>query len=144
MANSPPVVTTPLAAASHLDYSTNALDADANDVYKKVIAHEQDEKATKHAYGRQLAAYQTWWEQYQAHAMAADPAHTYIPALLIMVSKAVVFLDYESKRPKKVCSYFFLLIHSQMLMLSFFTYSVNALMIPWFNRPSAYHKSTKL
>jgi hypothetical protein len=93
--NSPP-------AATGLDYSTNALEADANNAYQRVIAQEQDDKETKRAYSRHLAAYQTWWEQYQACVMAADPDRTYIPALPITVSKAVMFLDYESKRPKKV------------------------------------------
>ena len=95
--NSPP-------AATSLDYSTNALEADANNAYQRVIAQEQDDKETKRAYSRHLAAYQTCWEQYQACVMAADPDRAYIPALPITVSKVVMFLDYESKRPKKVCN----------------------------------------
>jgi hypothetical protein len=138
--NSPPVVTVRPPAVTGLNYSTNALEADANNAYKRVIAQEQDDKETKRAYSRHLAAYQTWWEQYQARVMAADPDRTYIPALPITVSKVVMFLDYESKRPKKVCNRFF----SYTQNLSTFTYSVNVLMTLSPNLLSVSHTSNKL
>jgi hypothetical protein len=115
-ADSPVVNTHPpgsvSSAVTSFNYSANALDADANNAYQNIITHEQDDKETKRAYARHLTAYQTWWEQYQAHVLATDPDRTYIPAFPVTVSKAVMFLDYESKRPKKVFYFVFPIIHS--------------------------------
>jgi len=101
-----------LSAASHLfkrassptidGYSYAALEADATTAYQDVAAKEQSDKATRVAYQRHINAYGEWWENYQARAMAADPSRCYIPAFPITCPKVVMFLQYESSRPKKV------------------------------------------
>lgn len=86
-------------------YSRDALEADASAAYLKIVSHEQADKQTPRIYKNHLIAYQNWWEDYQTDVMKADPQRQYIPALPITSTKVVMFLQYESRRPKKVCDH---------------------------------------
>ena len=97
------------------EYSYAALEADATTAYQHVAAKEQSDKATHMAYQRHVKAYGDWWERYQAQVIAADPGRCYIPAFPITCPKVVMFLQYESSRPKLKVHYH-VLVTSMALM----------------------------
>jgi hypothetical protein len=65
------------------EYTSNAMQADANTAYQDIAAQEQENKQTKRSYGRHIQSYQHWWDAYQPRVMAEDPMREFTPALPI-------------------------------------------------------------
>lgn len=76
------------------------LDIDSHAVRMKTAKLEDGDKQTGPVYARAVASYEKWWAGYQLQFLAADPSYTVIPAFPVTAAKAVMFLDYETGRPK--------------------------------------------
>jgi hypothetical protein len=61
---------------------------------------EQQDKQTARMYRLAVESYEDWWGKYQFELQARDPTWTAVPAFPVTVAKAVMFLDYETPRPK--------------------------------------------
>jgi hypothetical protein len=85
---------------SGLQRSFAKLDAASHAVRVKQAALEQQDKQTARTYSLAVSSYEKWWGHYQMQLHAEDPLWTTIPAFPITVAKAVMFLEYETTRPK--------------------------------------------
>jgi hypothetical protein len=83
-----------------LQHSLAKLDAASHAVRLKQVALEQRDKQTARTYSLAVSSYEKWWGQYQMQLHAEDPQWTTIPAFPITAAKAVMFLEYETSRPK--------------------------------------------
>jgi hypothetical protein len=85
---------------SGLQHSLAKLDAALHAVRLRQVALEQHDKQTARTYSLAVSSYEKWWGQYQMQLRAEDPQWTTIPAFPITAAKAVMFLEYETSRPK--------------------------------------------
>ena len=85
---------------SSMARSLAKLNADSHTVWMKQAEIEQKDKETANIYRRVVESYEKWWVSYQAGLRASDPSYTMIPAFPVTAAKAVMFLDYETSRPK--------------------------------------------
>jgi len=85
---------------SGLQRSLAKLDADSHAVRLRQVQLEQSDKQTARTYSLAIQSYEKWWCQYQTQLHAEDPQWTTIPAFPITAAKVVMFLEYETTRPK--------------------------------------------
>lgn len=76
------------------------LEKDSHVVRLRQAESEQQDKQTENTYKRAVNSYEKWWLEYQVELLALDASYTPIPAFPVTAAKAVMFLDYETKRPK--------------------------------------------
>jgi hypothetical protein len=88
---------------SGLERSLAKLDAASHAVRLRQAAFEQHDKQTARTYSLAISSYEKWWGQYQMQLRAEDPLWTTIPAFPITAAKVVMFLEYETTRPKVNC-----------------------------------------
>ncbi|KAN0134511.1 hypothetical protein V8E53_007657 [Lactarius tabidus] len=81
--------------------SVSHLEAASQAVWLRIAHKEQSDKSTATSYARHVDAYATWWETYQAGVLDKDPGQIAIPAFPITATKATMFLEYTSTRPKR-------------------------------------------
>lgn len=92
----------PLATPSSATLSLTALE---EQTHTNRLAAQQKmvkEKGTNTAYSRHIQNYEKFWTLDQARRVEEDPAWTFIPSHPITVTKAAIFLQYETTR-SKVC-----------------------------------------
>jgi len=85
---------------SGLQHSLKKLNAASHAVRLRQVALKQHDKQTARTYSLAVSSYEKWWGQYQIQLHAEDPQWTTIPAFPITAAKAVMFLEYETSRPK--------------------------------------------
>jgi hypothetical protein len=85
---------------SGLQRSLAKLDTASHAVRLRQAALEQRDKQTAWTYSLAINSYEKWWGQYQMQLRAEDPLWTTIPAFPITAAKVVMFLEYETTRPK--------------------------------------------
>jgi hypothetical protein len=76
------------------------LNADSHAIRLRQAELEQTDKQTARTYRLAVESYEKWWGTYQTQQRAADPEWTVIPAFPVTAPKVVMFLDYETTRPK--------------------------------------------
>jgi hypothetical protein len=87
---------------SGLQRSLTKLDAASHAVRLRQAVLEQHDKQTARTYSLAVSSYEKWWGQYQMQLHAKDPLWTTIPAFPITAAKVVMFLEYETTRPKVI------------------------------------------
>lgn len=103
------VMLSPLTLADREQYSKRMLHMESHKKRQEYVAQEQNDKGTKDSYARHIAAYQLWWDHtYQPPLLHSDTSRERLPAFPITAGKAMMFLDYESTRPKVNHSILFL------------------------------------
>jgi hypothetical protein len=99
--NEPAAMPPPMTLLEQEEYSKRMLHADSHKKRQEYVAREQNDKGTKDSYSRHIQAYQLWWDHiYQPSLLLSDPSRRRLPAFPITAAKAMMFLDYESARPK--------------------------------------------
>jgi hypothetical protein len=98
--NSNPTVARQQSSLSGMALSLAKLDADSHAVRLKQAEIEQKDKQTARTYQLAVESYEKWWGSYQASLSANDASYTPIPAFPVTAAKVVMFLDYETMRPK--------------------------------------------
>ncbi|KAK7043502.1 hypothetical protein R3P38DRAFT_3259576 [Favolaschia claudopus] len=81
--------------------SYDALEAESQLLRQSFVQKNQEGKSTGETYKRHYGNYVLWFEGRETLRLQKDPLSHRIPALPITVAKAVLFLDYEMKRPQK-------------------------------------------
>lgn len=83
-----------------LAHSLAQLDADSHAVRLRQAQLEQEDKQTARTYRLAVESYIEWWGKYQMELVTKYPTRTAIPAFPVTAAKVVMFLDYETTRPK--------------------------------------------
>ncbi|KAJ7474648.1 hypothetical protein B0H11DRAFT_1728346 [Mycena galericulata] len=83
-----------------LNLSLQLLEAQSHSIRLEIQAKEQEDKATPKTYARHYNSYETWWNAFQVAETAQKRHLVALPAMPIIPSKVVMFLQYETTREK--------------------------------------------
>ncbi|GBE80951.1 hypothetical protein SCP_0306740 [Sparassis crispa] len=88
-------------AEALLQASLDELEAASHEVRMDIAKQSQSDRRTGVSYERHVRNYFFWWATFQQQETAKVPGRIAVPAEPITAAKAIMFLQYESTRPKR-------------------------------------------
>lgn len=97
-----------------MEASLAEIDRDLHDIFLEKTSGGAENKKKKKIYDRHVRNYLEFWEKDQTRReeIAKQDGRTYVrvPAEPVTASKAALFFDYESKRPRVCLNYLFMFV----------------------------------